>query len=71
MILDAPWFIANDNIHKDLGISQVKNEINKFSRKYIERLGNHSNTLAITLPDESEEIVRLKGFHVLDLPFRK
>lgn len=71
MILDAPWFITNDNIHKDLGISKVKNEINKFSRKYIDRLSNHSNTLAITLLDESEEIVRLKRFHVLDLPFRK
>ena len=49
LILDAPWFITNDNIHKDLRISKVKNEINKFGRKYIDRLSNHSNTLAITL----------------------
>ena len=71
MILNAPWFITNDNIYKDFGITKVKNEINKLSRKYIDRLSNHSNTLAITLLDESEEIVRLKRFHVLDLPFRK
>ena len=56
MTLDAAWFITNDNIHKDLGISTVKNEINKFNRKYIDRLSNHNNTLAIALLDESEEI---------------
>ena len=69
LILDAPWFITNDNIHKDLRISKVKSEINKFSRKYIDRLSNHSDYFMIL--DEREEIVRLKRFHVLDLPLRK
>ena len=37
----------------------------------MDRLSNHRNTLAITLLDESDKIVKLKRFHVLDLPFRK
>lgn len=71
MIANAPWFITNDNIHKDMRIPKIRNEINRFSAKYLDRLSAHSNTLAISLLDDSEEINRLKRFHILDLPFRK
>lgn len=71
LITNAPWFVTNDNIHNDLRIPKVKEEINKFSERYLNRLSNHSNILAINLLDDSDEIRRLKRFHVLDLPFRK
>ena len=71
MITDAPWFMTNDNIHKDLSITKVKTEISRFSTKYLERLSNHSNALAISLLDDHEEIKRLKRPHILDLPFLK
>lgn len=71
MIVNAPWFVTNDNIHKDLGIAKIKNEINRFSANYLDRLSKHPNALAISLLDDSEEIHRLKRFHILDLPFRK
>lgn len=71
LITDAPWFIKNTNIHSDLRIPTIKEEIKNFSERYLERLSNHSNILAINLLDDSNEIHRLKRFHVLDLPFRK
>ena len=70
LITNAPWFVNNCNIHKDLEMNKIKNEISKFSQRYLNRLSDHSNTLAINLLDDSEEIQRLKRYHVLDLPFR-
>lgn len=70
LILKAPWFITNEAIHKDLNMPTVKEEIKKFSTRYLDRLSNHVNTLAINLLDDSNEINRLKRHHVLDLPFR-
>ena len=70
-IINVPWYIANGNIHKDLEMPTVKEEIKSFSDKYLQWLGNHSNILAIGLLDDSEELQRLKRFQVLDLPFRK
>lgn len=70
-ILNAPWFVSNKTIHDDLKIPPVKDEIRKLSANYLERLSNHVNPLAISLLDDTEEITRLKRYHILDLPFRK
>lgn len=71
LIVNAPWFVSNKRIHKDLDIPLVIDEIKKFSTRYLKRLNNHSNILAISLLDETEEVKRLKRFHILDLPYRK
>ena len=71
LMLNAPWYITNNNIHKDLSIPKVIEEVRNISSKYLERLSNHTNLLAISLLDDSEEVKRLKRFHILDLPFRK
>ena len=70
LILNAPWFVSNNTIHNDLDIPYVKSEIGNFSNRYLQRLSDHVNPLAIALPDESEEVRRLNRHHVLDLPFR-
>lgn len=36
-IVTAPWYVRNDVIHHDLNISTVKEEISKFSKKYLHR----------------------------------
>lgn len=69
LIAQAPWFVRNKNIHNDLDISNVKEEIKKYSMNYLNRLSSHENILAIALLDDSEEVRRLKRLHVLDLPF--
>lgn len=69
LISNSPWFVSNKNIHKDLCIPEVKNVIRNYSSKYLNRLSNHSNVLAINLLDDSNESKRLKRSHVLDLPY--
>lgn len=69
-ILNSQWYVRNDIIHNDLQMPYVKDEINRFSEKYLTRLSNHPNVLAICLLDDSNETRRLKRLHVLDLPFR-
>lgn len=71
IIANAPWYMTNRQIHRDLNVPFIRDDINKFSTRYLDRLSNHNNILAISLLDETEEIRRLKRHHVLDLPFRK
>ena len=45
-ITGAPWYIRNANIHKDLNILTVEEEIKKLCRKYLNKLSEHPNNLA-------------------------
>ncbi|KAH8406796.1 hypothetical protein KR222_003427, partial [Zaprionus bogoriensis] len=58
----------NRTIHQELGMPWVAEEIVRISTKYIERLHNHPNALAINLLDNSRATRRLKRAHPLDLP---
>ena len=69
LITNASWYVNNRCMHNDLNISIIIQEINNFSLKYFQRLSDYFNLLAITLLDDSEEIWRLKRFHILNLPF--
>ena len=71
LLTNAPWFISNNSLHNDLKIPTIKEAINKFSERYLQRLSDHENVLAITLLDNSDEVLRLTRFHVLDLPFTR
>ena len=55
-ITNAPFYITNKALHNDLNIPFVKSEINKFSSRYLNRLSNHPNILAIALLDETDEL---------------
>ncbi|CAB0028412.1 unnamed protein product [Trichogramma brassicae] len=48
-IVDAPWYITNETIKKDLEIPTVREEIQRFNNKYKKRLKNHPNQLAANL----------------------
>lgn len=67
---NAPWFITNKNIHKDLEIPLIKEEIKECSARYLGRLENHVNPLAVNLLNRSNETQRLKRYRVLELPYR-
>ena len=45
-ITRAPWYIRNENIHKDLQIPFVKDEFKRAKEKYILKLEMHPNSLA-------------------------
>lgn len=68
-LINAPWFVTNEAIHNDLGIPFIKNEIPKYSARYLARLSNHINPIAVCLLDTTYETIRLKRSHILDLPF--
>ena len=40
-LIDAPWYVTNETIHRDLKIPTVKEEISKFSNRYNTRVNNH------------------------------
>jgi hypothetical protein len=59
-IVDAPWYIRNTDLHRDLKMEMVTNEIRKFAKKQEEKLLHHVNVEAIQLPDDTELVRRLK-----------
>lgn len=69
-ILNAPWYINNDMIHRDLQMKTVKGVVSEYSERYLHRLENHVNPLAVNLLDNSEHTFRLRRATFLDLPFR-
>jgi hypothetical protein len=49
MIVDAPWYVPNTIIRKDLQTPTVKEEIRRYSSQYSARLGTHPNDLIVNL----------------------
>jgi hypothetical protein len=68
-IVDAPWYIRNDNLHRDLKMESVSDEISIRARKYIQRLHLHENMdiQRIVNVVDSAEARRLKRIKPLDL----
>ena len=52
-IVDAPWYVTNDMIHKDLGIPTVHEVIHARSMKHRTKLESHSNPLLQPLPRDN------------------
>jgi hypothetical protein len=50
MLINAPWFVPNATIRKDLSVTIVRQEVRKHCVTYRQRLTVHSNHLATTLP---------------------
>jgi hypothetical protein len=49
MIVDAPWYVPNTVIRRDLQIPTVKDEIRRYNSQYSDRLSAHSNGLVVNL----------------------
>jgi hypothetical protein len=68
-IVNAPWYVSNAVIRRDLCISTVKEEIRRFSSRYSRQLRSHPNEILqplLTPPD----FRRLRRFQPIDLPIR-
>jgi hypothetical protein len=57
-------------INEDLQMNTVHSEIKKWNAKYLRKLENHTNALAVNLLDNSETTHKLKKYTVLTLPDR-
>jgi hypothetical protein len=51
LIVDAPWYVSNPVIRKDLQIPTVKEEISRFSSHYDGRISVHPNKLTASLTE--------------------
>jgi hypothetical protein len=69
MIVDAPWYVPNILIRRDLQIPSVKEEISRYSSHYSARLTAHPKDTLLTLL-ETPEHRRLRRYLPNDLPAR-
>ena len=66
-IVNAPWYVRNDDIQRDLGIATVKEEINRCAEKYKSRIATHPNWLTAETFNTLNMDRRLKRKHPADL----
>jgi hypothetical protein len=59
-IVNAPWYVRNEDFHRDLNMQMVTAAIRHFARKHEARLHQHVNDEAIQLLDNSALVRRLK-----------
>lgn len=52
VIVNAPWYVTNLVLHRDLSITTVREEKTKCSVKYRNKIQTHRNELATNLLDE-------------------
>jgi hypothetical protein len=69
MIVDAPWYVPNTVIRRDLQIPTVKDEIPRYSSQYSARLSEHPNDLLVNLIEVPENR-RLRRHLPNNLPTR-
>ena len=59
-MVSAPWYIRNNDLHRDLQVDVVSSEIQRFAQKHEERLHHHENVEAIQLLDNMDIVRRLE-----------
>ena len=70
VIVNAPWYIPNNVLHKDLKTPTIRVETTRLCANYQDKLETHPNELIPSLLDEAEEPRRLKRFQPSDLSTR-
>jgi hypothetical protein len=61
MIVEAPWYMPNTVIRRDLQTSTVKEEICHYSSQYRAHLSTYPNNLVVNLmaqPDNNRQLQR-------------
>ena len=66
-IVNAPCYVRNDDIRRDLGIPTVKEEISRYLEKYKSRIATHPNRLVAETYKTINMDRRLKRKHPADL----
>lgn len=66
-IVDAPWYIRNSDLHRDLKMDTVEQAISNAATKHEQRLHHHTNIEAIQLLDNTDITRRLKRIKPFEL----
>lgn len=51
-IMNAPWYVNNHSIHRDIQMDTVINVVKQYSLNYHQRILNHPNSLAASLSNQ-------------------
>ena len=65
-LINVPWYVTNETIHRVLRIPTVKEEIYKCRSRYYARDNNHHNPLVTQLLDTTDQIRKLNRKYPLD-----
>ena len=65
-LINVPWYVTNETIHRVLRIPTVKEEIYKCRSRYYARVNNHHNPLVTQLLDTTDQIRKLNRKYPLD-----
>ena len=65
-MVSAPWYIGNNDLHRDLQVDVVSSEIQRFAQKHEGRLHHHENVEAIQLLDNTCIVRRLQRKKLLN-----
>jgi len=68
-LANAPWYVSNRQLHTDLCIPFVADEIHKSSLRYHQRLAGHHNVLVAALATPPTVTRRLKRQWPSDLHY--
>jgi hypothetical protein len=60
LFIYKPWYIRNNDIHRDLQVDVVFSVIQRFAQKHEGRLHHHENVEDIQLLDNMEIVRRLQ-----------
>jgi hypothetical protein len=52
-MVNVPWYIRKNDLHKDLQVDVVSSEIQRFAQKHEGKLHHHANAEAIQLLDNT------------------
>ena len=67
MIANAPRYLTNDQLQRELKVPTIKEEISKIATKHYNRIQHHPNELASRLMSHSSRFQRLRRLAPLDL----
>jgi hypothetical protein len=59
-IVNAPWYIRNDNLHKDLDMETVDSVIRMYAQSQEQRLHRHIHVEALQLLNNGSLVRRIK-----------
>jgi len=59
-MVNAPWYIRNNDLYRDLLVDVVSSEIQRFAQKHEGRLHHHENVQTIQLLDNMGIVRRLQ-----------
>lgn len=66
-IVNAPWYVRNADLHRDLKIEMVEDEVRKVARRHEFRLRNHANLEVVQLLNNTNLVRRLRRVKPFEL----